>query len=76
MYNWEIEKFISDRNGLIGGDDLNKVTSIKENPQLTYIKYNAENNEYNMRDNEGNKFTFKAIPYKEVKEKRKSKSLF
>ena len=75
MYSWEIYNFLKDRNYYIGGDDLMKVTSIKENPQLKYIKFNPFDNTYEMLDNEGNFFKFKAIPYEEAKNKKLIKNL-
>ena len=38
MYSWEIYKFLEEKEYYIGGDDLIKVTSVKENPQLNHIK--------------------------------------
>lgn len=69
MYSWEIQKFIEERNAYIGGDDLLKIISIKENPQLTQIKYSSGDGTYYMKDNEGNEFNFMAMPYEEAKEK-------
>lgn len=66
MYSWEIQKLLEDRNYYIGGDDLVKVTSSKENPQLNHIKFNPDSNEFEMWDEEGNYFKFKAMPYKEA----------
>lgn len=69
MYPYEVAEFLRKRNWYIGGDDLIKVTSTKENPQLNHIKFNAFNNEYEMWDNEGNYYKFTAMPYKEAIEK-------
>lgn len=66
MYSWEVEEFLRKRNHYIGGDDLMKVTSILNNPQLNHIKFNAETSEYEMWDKEGNYFNFKAMPYTEA----------
>ena len=82
MYNWEIEKFLKERNYYIGGDDLLKVISILENPQLTYIKrcmgegegetekciyYMKAKGDFNP--NEEIEFKFCAMPYEEAKVK-------
>lgn len=75
MYSWEIYNFLKDKHYYIGGDDLMKVISIKENPQLKYIKFNSFDNTYEMLDNEGNFFKFKAIPYEEAKNKKLIKNL-
>ena len=42
MYSWELEKFIKERNYLVGGDDLVKILSLEENPQLTNITFSSE----------------------------------
>lgn len=82
MYNWEIEKFLRERNYYIGGDDLLKVISILENPQLTYIKryigewqgekdkciyYMKAKGDFNTE--EQIEFKFYAMPYEEAKYK-------
>ena len=69
MYSWEIQNFLKEKNYQIGGDDLLKIISIKENPQLTHIKYNPFNNSYEIWDKEGNYFYFYAIPFKQEKNK-------
>lgn len=69
MYSWEISEFLKQRNYYIGGDDLLKVTSTIENPQLDHIKFNQGTNEYEMWDKEGNYYIFEAMPYKEALEK-------
>ena len=69
MYPHELKNFIDSRNSYIGGDDLLKVISIKENPQLNHIKLNPETNVFEMWDYEGNYYNFTAIPYKEALEK-------
>ena len=69
MYPYEITEFLKQRNYYIGGDDLLKVTSTEENPQLDHIKFNQGTNEYEMWDKEGNYYIFEAMPYKEALEK-------
>lgn len=69
MYSWEIYNFLQERSYYIGGDDLLKVISIKENPQLNHIKFNPFDNTYEMWDNENNYFKFSVIPYEEAKGK-------
>ena len=69
MYSWEIYKFLEERGYYIGGDDLIKVTSVKENPQLNHIKYDLYQNRYEMWDKEGNYFNFAQMPYIEAEEK-------
>lgn len=48
VYQYELAEYLKRRNWYIGGDDLIKITSTKENPQLNHIKYNLYNNEYEM----------------------------
>ncbi len=82
MYNWEIQKFLKERNYYIGGDDLLKVISTLENPQLTYIKryigeweeekdkciyYMTGKGDFN--EEEKVEFKFCAMPYEEAKAK-------
>lgn len=69
MYSEEIEAFLEERNYYIGGDDLLKVISIKENPQLTRITYSAGNHKYFMLDDKNKEFNFEAMPYQEAVEK-------
>lgn len=69
MYPWEIKKFIEERNYYIGGDDLLKVISPVENPQLVRIKYKPFENKYYMLDGEGNDYSFTPMPYEEAKAK-------
>lgn len=69
MYPYEITEFLKQRNYYVGGDDLLKVTSTEENPQLDHIKFNQGTNEYEMWDKEGNYYIFEAMSYKEALEK-------
>ena len=69
MYPWEIKKFIEERNYYIGGDDLLKVISLLENPQLKGIEYKPFENKYYMWDWEGNNYNFTPMPYEEAKAK-------
>jgi hypothetical protein len=75
MYPWELKKFIEERNNVLGGDDLQKATSPYENPQLKNILYDPNNHQYQMWDNEGNYYKFRAIPYEEAKQKGLVKTL-
>lgn len=69
MYPWELKDFIEQRNGTLGGDDLLKVTSPEENPQLNHILYNSFENKFKMWDKEGNYYEITPIPYEQAKEK-------
>lgn len=67
MYPEELKRFLEERNYKLGGEDLLRVISIKENPQLNHIKYDAYTNKYKMWDIYGNYYEFEAIPYEKVK---------
>lgn len=69
MYSHEIKEFLTARNNYIGGDDLLKVISIRENPQLREIIYNKETGWYYMKDDKGNEFNFESMLYKEAVKK-------
>lgn len=69
MYSWELENFIKNRDYLIGGDDLIKILSLEENPQLMRITFSPERNLYTIHDKEGNRFHFIAMGYEEAEEK-------
>lgn len=69
MYSWELEKFIKERNYLIGGDDLIKILSLEENPQLTRITFSPERNLYTICDKDGTSLEFNVMPYEEAEEK-------
>ena len=69
MYPWEIHQFLQERNFYIGGDDLIKVISIDENPQLLGIQYKPYENKYYMWDGEGNTYCFTPMPFVEAEER-------
>ena len=75
MYPHELAEFIKQRLYRLGGDDLLKATSIKENPQLNHIIYDPYTNRYRMWDYEGNYYEFEAMPYKEAEERGLVKTL-
>lgn len=70
MYPEELEYFIKVRNFYIGGDDLLKVISQEENPQLSSIVYKAYDNRYYMDDCYGNHYEFTPMSYEEAVEKK------
>lgn len=69
MYPYELYQFIQDRGYRLGGDDLLKAISTKENPQLDHIVFYPETSKYDMWDREGNYYNFEAMPYKEAEQK-------
>lgn len=48
MFSWEIKKLLEERGYYIGDEELLKLISIEENPQLNHIIYNAFTNKYQM----------------------------
>jgi hypothetical protein len=69
MYPEEIRKFLVERNYIIGGDDLELITSIISNPQLDHITYDCFTNKYKMWDKFGNYYEFEAMLLEEAKDK-------
>lgn len=69
MYPEELELFIKSRNHYIGGDDLIKVISRTENPQLIQVLYDNMSKKYTMKDIYNNEYEFTAMPYEEAKAK-------
>ncbi len=76
MYTWEMEKFINQRDKRIGGDDLLKIISQEENPQIKVVRYIAGNKggSYHIvaknDSGEGTKeFQFDVMPHEEAKVK-------
>ena len=71
MYPEELKRFLEERNYKLGGEDLLKVISILENPQLNHISYDPFTNRYKMWDRYGNYYEFEVIPYEKVKRRIK-----
>ena len=77
MYSWEIRDYLRKRNYRLGGDEIAKVTSYQENPQLVQISYFPSVNTYYMKDDQQEEFYFEPMSYDEavakgfVKSKRK-----
>lgn len=74
MYPEELKRYIEERNSYLGGDELEKATSVKENPQLNHIKYNPFDKSIEEWDEYGNHYKIYVMPYEEY-EKAKSKQL-
>lgn len=72
MYFWEINNLLKNKGYRIGGDDLLKIISVEENPQINHIIYNPFDNSYDIWDIQGNHFHFSVIPFEETREKTKS----
>ena len=75
MYSWELEKFISDRNFYIGGDDLAFLIDVSKHPQINYIGYDAFSKSYTLTTLDNYCFFFNAMPIEEAKEKGLVKQL-
>lgn len=65
MYPEELERFIRERNYIIGGKDLDKVISTKENTQLIRVTLYPGDNRYELRDKFKNYYSFTVLPYEE-----------
>lgn len=67
MYSWEIRQLLELKRNVLEAcsEDLMRVTSVDENPQLDHIKFDNEHSEYEMWDSKGEYFKFKV----KVKEK-------
>ena len=59
MYSWEIEKFLSERNYYIRSDEYVIICNIKNNPQISRIKYEPFDNCFHMSTNDGYNWTFR-----------------
>ena len=79
MYTWEMIDFINQRGRYIGGDDLLKIISQEENPQIKLIRYKAGETEeepgiyyIEAKNDSGEgieKLWFETMPYKEAEAK-------
>ena len=69
MYSHEIQQLIEFRNYIVGGDELNEITSPTVNPQLNHIKFNSFDGTYDMWSDDNYYFHFKAMDYEEAKRK-------
>lgn len=72
MYSHEIEELLKIRNYLVGGEDLKRITSVNDNPQINYIKYDAFDNSMEMTTTDNYHFKFGIIPYEEPKVLKKT----
>ena len=73
MYSWELEHYIKDRNGCIGGDDLLFIIDVKNHPQINYIEY--RNGRYTITTNDGYVFNFAAMSCTDAEKNGLFKSL-
>ena len=60
MYPEEISEFIRSHNNQLKGKDIEAVIDIRENPQLTRVKFDNSKSIYEMWDKYGNYYLFKA----------------
>lgn len=59
MYSWEIEQLLKLRNYLINNKEYFQISNIKDNPQISYIKYDAYNNDFQIDTKDDYHFKFK-----------------
>lgn len=48
MYSWEIENLLKLRNYLVSREEYIKVTNSKENPQVNHVKYDCNNDVFQI----------------------------
>lgn len=63
MYPYEIDDFIKSRGYKLYGDDIERVTSVIDNPQINYVEYNPYENKFHVSDIYGNHYQFEVIPF-------------
>ena len=53
MYSHEIEQLLKLRNFLVSREEYNKISNLKDNPQINHIKYDIHKDEFQIdtRDN-------------------------
>lgn len=71
LYFWEIYHLLESKNYFIDREDLLKILSLDENPQLNHIVYNPYDNSYDMWDVDGHHFHFSVLLYKDIQSKEK-----
>lgn len=59
MYPHELTEYLALRNHELCISDVFKAISLKENPQLTHVKYEPFDNAYSMWDKYGNYYHFR-----------------
>ena len=59
MYSHEIERLVKLRNYLLDSDEYARISDIKENPQITHIKYEPYDNTFQMDTKDNYHFKFK-----------------
>ena len=58
MYTWEIEKFLAERNRIVTREEFYKVVNQVDNPQVIDVKYNKDNNTYNLKTSDNGDMNF------------------
>lgn len=59
MYSYEIKQFLKERNYTITPEECMIIMDPNINCQITSVKYNATNNEYQIETSDGYQFLFK-----------------
>lgn len=74
MTNDEIREFINIRGGYLGGDEIGKIVTTIDKPQIDHVLYKKEENKIHLWSKNGDHFEFTPIPYEEyIKRKVKKK---
>ena len=58
MYSWEISNLLQKYNYNIPSDIYFQISNISDNPQITYIEYNAFSNKFKICTNDGYNWEF------------------
>lgn len=65
LYSWEIEQLLQMRNYFITVQEYLKISDIKENPQISEIKYEPFSDDFNIWTKDQYHFKFKVKKYTE-----------
>lgn len=68
MYDWEIEKYLSERNHLLEPNEIMMIQDLKINPQINHIIY--KNCVFKMWSYTGQEFWFESKLEKELSLKK------
>lgn len=58
MYSHEIDRYMTERNYKLTRDEYKWISSISRSPQISEIKYDCFNNNFNIYTKDGYHWTF------------------
>ena len=74
MTNDEIHEYINIRNGYLGGDEIIRIVTTSDKPQIDHVIYKPNENKIHLWSRDGEHFEFTPIPYEDdIKNKVKKK---